>query len=89
MILQWILECRDLQIPIQRKIIQHKAMSLISPDNPHFHASEGWLQKFMQRNSLSLRRHTSIQQKLPPELEKKIGEINGGSKDHAAASQLY
>jgi hypothetical protein len=71
-IVQWVLECRDLQIPIQWKMIQRKALTLISPENSHFRASQGWLQKFMLRNSLSLRRHTSIQQKLPADLEKKL-----------------
>ena len=46
-IVQWVLECRDLQIPIQRKMIQCKALTLISPQNSHFRASQGWLQKFM------------------------------------------
>jgi hypothetical protein len=56
-------------------MIQPKALSLISHSNPGFKASEGWLQKFMVRNSLSLRRHTSIQQKLPAALEKKLGTL--------------
>ena len=59
-IVQWVLESRDLQIPIQRKMIQQKALALISSNNPQFRASEGWLQKFMKRNSLSLRKHTSV-----------------------------
>jgi hypothetical protein len=74
-LVQWILESRDLHIPVSRKMIQQKALSLISHSNPGFKASEGWLQKFMVRNSLSLRRHTSIQQKLPAALEKKLGTL--------------
>ena len=74
-IVQWVLESRDLQIPIQRKMIQQKALALISPNNPQFRASEGWLQKFMKRNSLSLRKHTSVQQKLPADLEKKLESL--------------
>ena len=70
--MQWILESRDLHLPISRKMIQRKALSLISPSNPEFKAFEGWLQKFMVRNCLSLRRHTSIQQKLPAALERKL-----------------
>ena len=71
-LVQWILESRDLQLPIQRKTIQHKARLQIQRTNPNFSASDGWLQKFMNRNSLSLRRVTSIQQKLPANLEKKL-----------------
>ena len=72
---QWIFESRDLQLPVQRKAIQQKAVALIQPINPEFRASDGWLQKFMTRNSLLLRRHTSIQQKLPGDLEKKLEEF--------------
>jgi hypothetical protein len=50
-------------------------VALIQPTNPEFRASDGWLQKFMTLNSLSLRRHTSIQQKLPGDLEKKLEEF--------------
>lgn len=73
--MQWILESRDLQLPIQSKTIQRKVMALIQPTNPEFRESDGWLQKFMTRNSLSLRRHTSTQQKLPGDLEKKLEEF--------------
>jgi hypothetical protein len=72
LIVQWILEARDLQLPVQRKMIQRKAMAIISPEHPNFRASDGWLQKFMRRNSLSLRKHTSIQQNLPAGLERKL-----------------
>ena len=71
-LLQWILEARDQQLPIQRKTIQRRALALIKPQQPQFRASEGWLQKFLKRHSLSLRRTTSIQQKLPADLEKKL-----------------
>lgn len=68
-------------------------MELISPDNPSFKASSGWMDKFMLCHSLSLRwgfvivhvvyyscyfffwsyrAKTSIQQKLPAELEEKL-----------------
>lgn len=36
---------------------------------------DGWMEKFMLRNSLSLRRRTSIQQKLPADLEKKLEKM--------------
>ena len=74
-LVRWILEARDLQLPVQRKMIQRKAVALITPEHPNFHASDGWLEKFMHCNSLSLRRHTSIQQKLPADLEKKLEKL--------------
>ncbi len=43
--------------------------------NPTFKASLGWLYKFMRHNRLSMRVKTSISQKLPIQLEKKIEEI--------------
>ena len=46
-LLQWILEARDQQLPIQRKAIQRKALALIQPQKPEFWAWEGWLQKFL------------------------------------------
>ena len=71
-LLQWILETRDQQLPIQRKAIQRKALALIQPQKPQFRASERWLQKFLNRHSLSLWWTTSIQQKLPTDLERKL-----------------
>ena len=69
---QWILEMRDMNLPIQRQHVQRKAKALIQPHLPSFKASAGWLDKFLRRHSLSLRRQTSIQQKLPAQLEGKI-----------------
>ena len=56
-------------------MIQRKALTIIGRSNPKFKASEGWLQKFMLRNSLVLRRHTSVQQKLPAALEQKLAAM--------------
>ena len=49
-----------------------KARAVITPHNSNFIASNGWVQKFMARNGLSLRCKTSITQKLPAQLENKI-----------------
>ena len=35
-LVQWILESRNLQLPVQRKAIQEKAVALIQPTNPEF-----------------------------------------------------
>ena len=56
-------------------MIQRKALTIIRWSNPKFKASEGWLQKFILRNSLVLRHHTSIQQKLPAALEQKLAAM--------------
>ena len=72
---QWILEMRDLHLPVQRKHVQRKAMALIQPTQPSFKASAGWLEKFLKRHSLTLRRNTSIQQKLPAQLEEKLSSF--------------
>ncbi len=40
--------------------------------NSQFCASNGWLEKFMNRHGLSVRVKTSISQKLPAQLEKKL-----------------
>ena len=54
-LLTWVLRQRDLQIPVRRQDIQLKATALIAPDHPSFKASNGWVDKFMRRHSLSLR----------------------------------
>ena len=40
--------------------------------NEEFKASEGWLYRFMQRNKISLRRKTTVSQRLPRDLVPKI-----------------
>uniref|UniRef100_A0A915KK04 HTH CENPB-type domain-containing protein n=1 Tax=Romanomermis culicivorax TaxID=13658 RepID=A0A915KK04_ROMCU len=37
-----------------------------------FQASQGWLQKFLQRSNLTLRRRTTISQKLPKDVLPKL-----------------
>ena len=61
---QWILEMRDINLPSQRQHVQRKAKALI------YQVSK--LLLFLRHHSLSLRRQTSIQQKLPAQLEEKI-----------------
>ena len=72
---QWVLEMCDLHLPIQRKHIQRKAITLIQPTHPSFKASVGWLAKFLTRHSLTLRHQTSIQLKLPAQLEAKLTQF--------------
>ena len=72
---QWILEMRDLNMPVQNSRIKQKAIEIIQPTNPSFKASAGWLTRFKTRHSLVLRRQTSVQQKLPAQLETKLSRF--------------
>ena len=54
-LIAWVLRQRDIQMPVRRQDFQLKATELISPDSPSFNASNGWMDKFMHRHSLSLR----------------------------------
>ena len=53
-LLVWVLENRDLHLPITIPLLQAKAMELIGPECPAFKASSGWAYKFMHRHSLVL-----------------------------------
>ena len=48
---------------------------MIKPSRPSFKASTGWLTRFKTRHSLVNRRQTSVQQKLPAQLEDKLRRI--------------
>ena len=72
---EWILEMHDLYLPVQRKHVQIKAMALIQPTHAGFKAAAGWLETFLKRHSITLRPQTSIQQKLPAQLEGKLSSF--------------
>lgn len=58
--------------------IQTKARELAQRDGisrSTFKASRGWVQKFMRRNGLSLRRRTTICQRLPADYEERLVEF--------------
>jgi len=79
-IFQWILEQRELHIPVSRQAIQDFARRLCT-DISGFTASNGWLDKFMRRHQLSLRSRTSLSQKLPGDLEEKVTSFQKFIKD--------
>ena len=81
LILKWILEQRELHIPVSRQAIQDYAKRLCETSNPEFVASSGWLDKFMKRHELSLRSRTSMSQKLPADLEDKVSSFYKYVKD--------
>ena len=75
-ILTWVLENRDLQLPITIPLLRAKGLELLKEDHPNFKASSGWAQKFMKRHSLVLRAKTSMAQELPVTLEERIVAFN-------------
>ena len=71
-ILSWLLELRELHVPVSILTLQEKAKRLVRPHNPTFNANRGWVEKFFARHRLSLLSRTSVSQKLPKQLEGSI-----------------
>ena len=71
-ILSWLLELRDLHVPVSILTLQEKAKRVVRPHNPTFNASRDWVEKFFARHQLSLLNQTSVSQKLPKQLEGSI-----------------
>ena len=70
----WIDEMQSNNLRVTWSSIQRKALELRQgeEEQPDFNASRGWLEKFMCRHGLSLRRKTSVSQKLPGDLIPKV-----------------
>ena len=74
-VLDWVQNARNDQKHVSRKLIKLKAEELSTelvrnqmlPEGS-FTASNGWLEKFMNRNNLSLRRVTTTCQKYPSDI---------------------
>ena len=72
-LLAWIDELRAENLRITCTGVQKKATELATSEgDTQFTASRGWLQKFFKRHNLSLRRKTSVSQRLPQELIPKV-----------------
>ena len=71
-ILSWLLELRDLHIPVSVLTLQEKAKRVVRLHNPTFNVSRGWVERFFARHRLSLLSRTSVSQKLPKQLEGSI-----------------
>ena len=72
-VLEWIYDRREKHLRVSCVLIMKKAKAIYDelPDpqkSESFVASRGWLEKFMRRHGLSLRRFTSIGQKDPQQL---------------------
>ena len=71
LIMDWISVRRSSGLRVLRKLVMKKAQLLYQEmstsegilKNEEFKASRGWLEQFIRRNNLSLRRKTSVAQK--------------------------
>ncbi len=62
-------------MPIKRAVMQQKALEAATELNiprADFKASMGWCRRMMRRNGLSLRRRTSLAQRLPADFREKL-----------------
>lgn len=87
-IFRWIIEQRELHVPVSCQAIMDHAKLLCAADNPTFQASRGWLQKFMKRHELSLRSRTSLSQRLPADLEEKISSFQTFVKTERSSEEI-
>ena len=69
----WIESLRAQNLRVTRSSVQSKALEFTQARrNEEFHASDGWLQKFLKRHSFCLRRRTTVGQRLPQDLITKV-----------------
>ena len=76
-LLAWITEKRNNSLAILPSIVRLKALELAKNEKyripeGHFKAGNHWCQRFMKRNSLSLRQKTTLVQRLPDDYKEKI-----------------
>lgn len=73
--LKFVKEKRNEGCPIFREVIRFKALEEAANLNiprKNFKASMGWCRRMMKRNGLSLRRRTTLAQKLPGDFNEKL-----------------
>ena len=69
----WIESLRAQNLHVTRSNVQSKALELTQARGEEdFRASDGWLQKFLKQYSFSLRRRTTVGQRLPQDLITKV-----------------
>ncbi|XP_014678488.1 PREDICTED: tigger transposable element-derived protein 1-like [Priapulus caudatus] len=66
-LVQWIEDQRAQRLRVTRKRVQRRALELFDHENADspFVASRGWLEKFFNRHGITLRRRTTLAQKVP------------------------
>uniref|UniRef100_A0A8R1DQJ4 HTH CENPB-type domain-containing protein n=1 Tax=Caenorhabditis japonica TaxID=281687 RepID=A0A8R1DQJ4_CAEJA len=69
-LVKWIKNQREQKKRVSRRIIQLQAKAMATKEN--FVASNGWLQSFLKRHSLVMRRATTVCQKPPADYQDKI-----------------
>ena len=70
----WIEDQRSRHLRVTRTTIQKKALDLCGGDDG-FSASRGWLENFLRRNGFSLRRRTTVSQRLPQDFIPKVSSF--------------
>lgn len=81
MLVDWIYASLDVGYIMTREAITDKAKELITDSNPEFKASDPWLQAFLNRHHLSLRK---LNEKTPLEVEQLAAlaeKVKNGVKD--------
>ena len=70
----WILDLRSCNCRVSRSMIREKAKTVMANSSPlaDFKASKGWLQLFLKRKNLCLRRKTTVCQKTPQDVIPKL-----------------
>ena len=73
-VFDWIINLRGRNVRVSRKMIRDKARAMMTGKDPlsQFKASRGWLQLFLRRKSLSLRKKTTVCQKTPDDVIPKL-----------------
>lgn len=88
---EFVIEQQNRLLGVSVELIQWKARDVareMGIPRESFKASRGWAQKFMRRNGFSLRRTTSIRQKLPSDYEAKLLEFQRYVIDLRRSSQM-
>lgn len=73
-VLSFFTEHRSKGFPVSRKALMLKAKEVANNNGICFKGSRGWCEKFMKRESLSIRRRTTVCQKMPADFAEKISE---------------
>ena len=81
----WILDMRDKRARVSRNMVKNKAKEMYRQDpdvrlemevrGSEFLASNGWLNRFLRRYNLTLRRKTTQGQKLPEQYIAKLTNL--------------